>query len=375
MNRLLDRMPDQSEFELVLRRVAHGTRLVGLAWWTALSVVSLVDGERGASNPGWVVVSIVVAVGWGVVTTTLYRRDETLATSRLAVGVDIALAAGSIPVSRILAESDIGLYGGFPILVVVIAAIRSQTTAILAAVILALVSGGTGIVVAITDAGPLTEPVSQVFVYAAGAFIAAWVLATLRRSESAVIEAREELARSEERSRISAHLHDSVLQTLALIQKSSERAADVVGLARRQERELRSWLYGTSEDEGGGLAESLRRAAAEVEERYGVPIDVVAVGDIDRSEVVVPLIQAGREAMVNAAKHSGSASISAFAQVDDGAAAVFVRDRGSGFDRDSVEADRRGIVDSIEGRMRSIGGAAELRTGERGTEWKLEVRL
>jgi signal transduction histidine kinase len=375
MNRLLDRLDDSSEFELVLRKVAHGSRLVGLAWLVALSVVSLVDGERGADNPQWVVVSIVVAATWAFVTSMLYRVDPGLTTSRLTVGIDVALAALSIPISRFLANSDIGLYGGFPVLVVVIAAIRSRTTALLAAATLAAVSAGLTIAQAITGTGTLTEPLSQIFVYGLGALIATWVLATLRRSEKAVIEAREELARSQERARISAHLHDSVLQTLALIQKSSDRPADVIGLSRRQERELRTWLYGTRPQESHGLAEELRDVAAEVEEHYGVPIDVVAVGDIDRPEIVGPLIQAGREAMVNAAKHSGAASISAFAQVDDRCATVFVRDRGSGFDRSAVGDDRRGIEDSIEGRIRSSGGTAELRTSERGTEWKLEVQL
>lgn len=375
MDRLFDRLSDRTEFELVLRRVAYVARLVGLAWWVALGAVSLVDPELVVLRPAWVVVSIVVALLWAAYTSAMYQVDPSLMTSRATVIVDVVLAAGSIPASRLLAGSEIGLYGGFPFLVVVIAAIRGRPTAWIAATTLAIVSAGQAIASAVMSDLSFTEPVSQIFLYGVGGFISTWVLSTLRTSERAVIEAREGLARSEERSRISAHLHDSVLQTLALIQKSAAKPGDVVALSRRQERELRSWLYGTESDERGGLAESLRLAAADVEERYGLPIDVVTVGDLDDPETVQALVRAGREAMVNAVKHSGADAVSAYAQVDDTAAVLFIRDRGIGFDPEAVTDHHRGIKDSIEGRLRSLGGVAELRTGDRGTEWKLEVEL
>ncbi len=348
--------------------------MLGLGWWIALGMVTLFS-EGVADDPGWVIVSIALAAVWAVATSLMYRIDASLGTSRLTVGVDVVLAVFSVLASRFLAVSTVGIYGGFPILVVVIAAIRSPLAAWIAAATLAVTTAGQLIVQAISERD-FAQPVSQIFVYVAGAFIVTWAVTTLRRSDRAILAAREELARTQERSRISAHLHDSVLQTLALIQRAAERPSEVVALSRRQERELRGWLYG---DEGAGeegLADSLRRTAADVEERYGVPIDVVAVGDSLEQSVVIPLVAAARESMVNASKHSGADSVSVYAEVTDATAVLYVRDRGHGFDPQSIPSDRRGISDSIEKRLEAISGAAILRTSpDRGTEWKLEAPL
>ncbi len=374
MDRLLDRLQERSEFELVLRRVAHGARLLGLGWWIALGMVTLFS-DGVAAEPGWVVVSIALAGVWAVATSLMYRIDASLGTSRLTVGVDIVLAVFAVLASRFLAVSTVGIYGGFPILVVVIAAIRSPLAAWIAAATLSVTTAGQLIVQAISE-GDFAQPVSQIFVYVAGAFIVTWAVTTLRRSDRAILAAREELARTQERSRISAHLHDSVLQTLALIQRAAERPSDVVALARRQERELRGWLYGEEGAGEEGLGDSLRRTAGDVEERYGVPIDVVAVGDSLDQRVVTPLVAAARESMVNASKHSGTDSVSVYAEVTETMAVLYVRDRGNGFDPKSIPTDRRGISDSIEKRLEAIGGTAILRTSpERGTEWKLEAPL
>ena len=146
-------------------------------------------------------------------------------------------------------------------------------------------------------------------------------------------------------------------------------------LARKQERELRGWLYGDSRPDSQ-LVEALQGAANDVEERLGVSIDVVAVGDAPTSKRSAELVSAAREAMANAARHAGVSSISVYVEVGDGAARVYVRDRGMGFDPAAVGPDRRGISESIEARLAEAGGLAELRTAPgRGTEWRLEVPL
>jgi signal transduction histidine kinase len=357
-----------SEFELVLRRVAQGARLLAMAWWVVLGIVTLVGGSTG--DPQWVLVAIALAVIWAVATSMVYRSDPILATARPLIAGDLALAVFGVTIALTLAEAG-NFYGGMPILMVVIAAVRSARSAWITAIVLAVVTGGD-----LLEADDLVVPVAQILVYLAGAFIANWAIGTLRSSDEQIRAATESLARSRERTQIFEHLHDSVLQTLALIQRAADRPTDVVSLARRQERELRDWLYGSASESRGGLGDEIRRVAADVEERYGVPVDVVVVGEADAGDAVAALAGALREAAVNAAKHSNAQGISVYVEVADGRVTGYVRDRGDGFDPGAVGSDRRGISDSIRARMQRVGGAATLRTHPgRGTEWTLEAPL
>lgn len=194
----------------------------------------------------------------------------------------------------------------------------------------------------------------------------------LRQARSLSSE-RAARIREQERAELAAHLHDSVLQTLALIQKRAADPREVAGLARRQERELRRWLHerpprGGEETVAGALA----RTAAEVEELHRVPIEVVTVGDGPLETPLEALVQAAREAMTNAAKFAGSERVDLYAEVDPDRVEVFVRDRGVGFDTDSIPRDRRGVRDSIIGRMERHGGRAAVRsTSAEGTEVEL----
>jgi signal transduction histidine kinase/phage shock protein PspC (stress-responsive transcriptional regulator) len=180
--------------------------------------------------------------------------------------------------------------------------------------------------------------------------------------------------RATERAEIAAHLHDSVLQTLALIQRRAGNEHDVVRLARAQERELRGWLYRDPGKEAGQLSEGIKAAAAEVEDALGQAVEVVSVGDCAMAERHEALVQAAREAMLNAARHGGSA-VSVYLEVTDGAAEVFVKDRGPGFDPDSVSADRLGVRESIIGRMNRHGGTAAIISSPDGTEVRLRLPL
>ena len=189
---------------------------------------------------------------------------------------------------------------------------------------------------------------------------------------------RAERIRSEERAEVAAHLHDSVLQTLALVQQRAGDPREVAQLARRQERELRSWLFdGTRPDASESLAAALEEAAAEVEDAHGVAIEVVAVGDAPIGERTRPVADAAREAMVNAAKFAPDAGeVAVFAELGEGRAEVFVRDRGPGFDPETVPADRRGISESIVGRMERAGGSARIRSRPgAGTEVELTIEI
>jgi signal transduction histidine kinase len=193
----------------------------------------------------------------------------------------------------------------------------------------------------------------------------------VRRSLTSI---REQKMLADARADMAAHLHDSVLQTLALIQRQAGDPKAVGALARRQERELRAWLYGETAD-ASTVKAALTAAAAEVEDDHGVDVDIVVVGDRDLEADLRPLVQASREAMVNAAKHAGVAKVDVYAEVDDDAVEVFVRDRGKGFVLEQIPADRMGVRGSIMERLRRAGGNATIRSapGE-GTEVRLEMK-
>ena len=196
-----------------------------------------------------------------------------------------------------------------------------------------------------------------------------WRLARERDSE------RLQRIRTEERAEVAARIHDSVLQTLALIQRHAEDPRRVGALARQQERELRGSLYGDrAHPEGKSLVLALEREASEVEDRHGVRIEVVGAGDWPLDAQLEALVLAAREAMTNAAKFSGVPEISVYAEAVDDRVSVFVRDRGAGFDRESVPPDRRGLAESIEGRMTRHGGSATVTTAPgAGTEVELTM--
>jgi signal transduction histidine kinase len=195
----------------------------------------------------------------------------------------------------------------------------------------------------------------------------AWRLAAERDSE------RTARIRSQERAEMAARVHDSVLQTLALVQREAGDPRRVAALARRQERELRAWLYPAARAEGASLAASIDVAAAEVEELHGVPVELVRTGDAPLDERVEALVLAAREAMANAAEHSGADQVSVFVDAGDDEIAVYVRDRGTGFDPDALPPESHGIAESIRGRMERAGGSATLASSPEGTE--VELRL
>lgn len=186
---------------------------------------------------------------------------------------------------------------------------------------------------------------------------------------------RRERIRQAERAELAAHLHDSVLQTLALIQRSADQPRRMVSLARRQERELRGWLYsGTPGGGDGTLAVEVRSMAEEIEAVHDVVVEVVTVGDAPLEVPLTALLGAIREACVNAAKHAGVRHVDVYVEVAPGQVLAYVRDRGGGFDPGAVADDRRGIRDSIVGRVERHGGVARVSThpGE-GTEVELSL--
>ncbi|MGH2640832.1 MAG: PspC domain-containing protein [Actinomycetota bacterium] len=234
---------------------------------------------------------------------------------------------------------------------------------------------GVGTIWLVAAAGPYAISFGSIVVaVAAVAALALGVGPFVVRALRQTARERRERIRSEERAAVAAHLHDSVLQTLALIQRS-DSSPEVARLARRQERELRSWLYGRRIGVSHGrLGEALETMAARIEEHHAVTVDVVAVGDCAMDDRLVAMVEACGEAALNAARHSGDSAVSVFVEVGSDRVEAYVRDRGRGFSPQEVAADRHGIEHSIRARIDRAGGktAISSRPGD-GTEVHLWI--
>lgn len=244
---------------------------------------------------------------------------------------------------------------------------------------LTLVVTGLGVIVlAQVDVAALRSSLLAVVVTLIGATLLSvplWI-----RMWRALESERAARVRNEERDEIASHLHDSVLQTLALIQKQSADQQEVLRLARSQERELRRWLFGGDESPRTSLAEALRTIAGEVEDQYGVSVVPVIVGDVApedddiSAEAVTAVLGATREALVNAAKHAQVENVDLFAEVEPDQVSVFVRDRGVGFDPDTVPGDRQGLARSIRTRIERRGGRTVVKSNPgKGTEIRIHM--
>ena len=240
-----------------------------------------------------------------------------------------------------------------------------------------LLAGGIGALQSAHENIALLQPLAGValLISAIVVLLGPW---WLRIARDLVVE-RQARVRAEERADIAARVHDSVLQTLALIQRRADQPQQVVALARAQERELRSWLFdgrppGSIDEAAMTLAGGVRLIQQEVEAQHGVAVEVVMVGDCPLDDDLAALLAAAREATVNAVKWSGASVVSIFAEVEPAEVSVFVRDRGRGFDPGAVPADRKGLAESVRARMARRGGNATIRsTPGEGTEVSLTM--
>ena len=235
----------------------------------------------------------------------------------------------------------------------------------------ALVLAGAVLVLAHTNLSAIRDSLLAMAVTVAGLAVLTgpwWI-----RLMSQLSAERSERIRSQERADIAAHLHDSVLQTLALIQRNASSPREVTRLARGQERELRTLLYGNRAAEGD-LAAELRRSAGEVEDAYAISVDVVVVGDAPLTDALAAACGAAREALVNAGKHAGVSTVSLYAEVEPETVGIFVKDRGAGFDLATVADDRQGVRGSIIGRVERHGGQVFVRS-QPGSGTEVEIRM
>lgn len=364
--------------ETTLLRVVVGFRVVSACWLTALAVITVATEPAAidrSTRSAIVISAIAVAIVWTVVTVFLaYRRPETLANPVFLV-IDLVLAAwvGATPG---LVESGVFFAGGYPISSpFLIATTRGIITTIAPAMIISASSA-----VGVLTAGARAAEVIAINLISP--LVVAWGFGTIRRQDSrrrqaeeALADEQTKLAIANERAETAAHLHDSVLQTLALIQRKDPMNREVVRLARRQERELRAWLNGgAAPGSAHALSGAVIRAAEEVEDEYDVMIQVSTVGDTLLDDRISAVVLAAGEAMKNAARFAGVDRIFVLSEADEDGVRVVIRDQGVGFDPADVPPGRRGMRESISGRMERLGGIAEIRSrpGE-GTEVELRI--
>ena len=355
----LDEGPPADHGPAILALAIGDRRTIGLVAAVASAIAALLvalgalgdPAPVGAISPGVVALAGLVAV---------WRHagpEDREAAARLANLLSGA-GAGAVPTRRRLLAAAVRVSAG-------LALVALGTSSLLAPKHL----NSTDIIAALSALGVV------------GGF--ALVLAPwwLRLGRELVAERRER-ARAEQKAEMAAHLHDSVLQTLALIQRSANDPQQVQRLARAQERQLRNWLFdhpgpdgaGIRDGSGASVSEALKALQQEVEANHGIRVDLVTVGDAPLDEHLVALVASAREAVVNAAKWSGAEVVSVYSEVDADAASVFVRDRGRGFDPSKVALDRKGLSGSVHNRMRRNGGTSSLKTapGE-GTEVVLKM--
>ncbi len=292
----------------------------------------------------------------------------------LAVPI-IACAAGLVLIWRNAPEEELEYFRGLadPAGMTQKAPRSRRVLRVIAAVVLLVI--GLTILLEGHDRIALLKPLAGVILLVGGialAFGPWW----LRIAMEASAERRARI-RAEERADMASRVHDSVLQTLALIQRRAGDQHQVIQLARAQERELRAWLFdgrppGSMDGQAATVADGVRLIQQEVEAQHGLAVDAVTVGDCELDDDLSALLAAAREATVNAAKWSGADVVSLFAEVEPDAVSLFVRDRGSGFDPDAVPADRKGLAESIRARMARRGGSATVRSRPgQGTEVSL----
>ncbi|HEX6146848.1 MAG TPA: ATP-binding protein [Acidimicrobiia bacterium] len=360
--------PLQVRVDATLQRIIVGFRLVSAVWITVLGIVGVVSWEADVRV---VVGALAMVWAWTLLTFVALRAGWL--ESLLWLVVDLAVAMVVVALDAFDGATQGSFVGGFP------------TASVLLWGYTYRIPGGVGAGLAISAAiavseSNLTGNITNSVLYIAVGGVAAWAFQVLRNSELGRLRAEAELEeergariRSEERAEVAAHLHDSVLQTLALIQKGSADASEVRHLARVQERELRAWLLGAREG-GETMVGALEAACSEIERRLGVAVDLVAVGDRGLDDRLQAMVAAAAESVMNAAKHSGVETISVYAEAGGDPVQVYVRDRGVGFEPGAVGSDRRGLAESVMGRMERHGGSAEISSSPgSGTEVRLSM--
>lgn len=356
-----------------LRRVVVAFRLLGWLWMTLLIAVTL--GTDPGANRAVAVATLILATAWTGITLWAARRPEVLGSwwFLIADGV-VALAVAS---ASFVAGSEDLFHGGYPISWVGVAA---YSKGLIGAVGAAMILSAHQVIGYIIEGERSLVATTGNVVFVVFAVILGWAFDSLRnndrlrrQAELRLEEEQAQRARHEERVELANQLHDSVLQTLQVIRLDADDPERVRYLARRQDRELRRLIYAFGQPYEDSFLAALLAARDTVEDLYPVEINAVIRDDAEMDGVLEAVVDATREALVNAAKHSGADRIDLYAEVGDHGTRVFVRDRGTGFDTTSTERGH-GLTHSIESRLQAVGGRVVLAsTPGAGTELEISV--
>ena len=375
----MDQSRWSDDLESTLLWITTGYRLFSAVWLSILGIVVVASESTAVERPEVVTLTVVGVVGWAVLATGARIRTPSLARSWGFVAVDLAIGAWTVMAGTV--AGTIQFAGGYPLAGAFAAIYAFSTTG---GIVGAAVLTAAGLVPLLGQGQGLSQEVANAIAFLFSVGAATGVAATLRASdrrrveaEAALAKERAERVRAEEHAEVAAHLHDSVLQTLALIQRDSKATPDIKGLARHQERELRGWLFPdqtTSAQSPGGFREALLAACAEAEDVGSTKVEVVVVGDTGAPTETI--VSAASEAVRNAQTHSGAELISVYGEVGGKEVLVFVKDRGLGFDPAAVDPSRHGVRESIVGRMDRSGGSAEIISSPgAGTEIRLRLPI
>jgi len=363
--------------EPTLLWIVTGYRIFAAGWLSILGAVALAGRATEVERPGVVVGTIALVLVWAGATTVLRVLRPRATATWWFVGIDLLISCWSIVAGEI--AGTIQFAGGYP-LVGAFTAIYAYGWGGGALGAAALTATGLSRVVAEGQsvAQDVANSIAHLFSVGAAAGVAAALRTSERRrvaAEAAFEQERADRIRAEEHAEMAAHLHDSVLQTLALIQRDSAATPDIRGLARHQERELRAWLFpdqATGQAGTGGFREALIDVCSEVEDLGTAKVEVVVVGDT--AKPIESIVRAAREAILNASKHADVELISVYGEASDGEVLVFVKDRGLGFDPSQIPESRCGIRESIVARMERHGGTAEV-ISKPGAGTEIRLRL
>lgn len=365
--------------EPTLLWIVTGYRVFAAVWLSILGAVAVGSDTTPPDHPAVVGITIALVLAWAGSATLARLWRPTLLSSWWFVAFDLLISCWTVVAGEF--AGTIQFAGGYP-LVGAFSAIYAFSWA--GAIVSATLLTATGLSRVAGGNQSISQDVANSIAYLFSVGAAAGVASALRTSERrraaaelALERERTERVRAEEHAEMAAHLHDSVLQTLALIQRDSEATPDIRGLARHQERELRSWLFperGTGTGGSGGFREAMVAACSEVEDLGEAQVELVVVGDT--AAPVDSIVRAAREAMLNASKHAGVTTISVYGEAGSDGVQVFVKDRGAGFIPAEVPESRQGVRESIVNRMQRHGGTAEIISAPgSGTEVRLRLPI
>ena len=346
-------------------------RLVAVVWMAVLVAITLAT-DSGANDA--VVGGSLALAALGTAATLLAARNGGALKSWEWIAGD-GIVALLVAVAPYVADAEQLFFGGYPFSWLILAVYAHELPGGLVSAGFLSTSQILGSALAPRPGDPFdaSQVVGNVAIFFAAAVVLGWTVQTLRRNEQLRLAERQRRLVAEEREQVASHLHDSVLQTLALVQRRAHDSGEVRYLARRQEQELRQWLHQLSSPYDRSFEAAVRALSDDIEDRHRVHVETAAIGDCELDDDLAVMVEAAREALANAAKHSGVDRIFLTSEVGETQFVILVRDRGIGFDTHHLHPDR-GLGVSVTQRMQRIGGTAEVNSVPgKGTEVRLTL--